>query len=106
MGAGVSETKLAHAIKVLEGALLTARRGYQYRVESAESWRSGDDASHREAHAMAERQSGRKMQYQNAEQREHLAKIDERIGARNLAEAEGLDYALGVLRAHFERAQP
>lgn len=64
-----------------------AERLSKARRSAADAWSTGTEAEHREAHEMAQRQSGRPMPFNNAAERSRLAAIELRIAAKYDADA-------------------
>ncbi len=89
---------LERLIEFVESLRSKAEQSIKARREEAEIWRHGDEASHRDAHEMAERQSGRKIPYLNADKREEIAARADRIAAKYVEDVELFDGVLAALR--------
>jgi hypothetical protein len=92
-------------IAFVEEKAAKARKDHAWRVEDAECWRSQSDDDQREAAALAQRMSGRKTATVPKAERDRLAQISDRIGAKRLAEAEMYEAILDRLRATGEGAR-
>lgn len=88
---------IQESIEWLQEKATKERESAQARLQSADVWESGDDASWSEGAAMASRQTGREIKSSTAAERKFCAEGDRRISAKHAASAAKYEQAIGLL---------